>query len=227
MRTCKGFTIVELLVVIAIVAILSSVLMPVFGRARAAARGTACASNLRQIGQAFVMYAQDWEGRLPAVMPFMAIAPAGQAWMPALQPYMKDARLWVCPENTLPVPSYAYNTLLGFPQLLGTSYGQGGVSLDAITVPANTFLAYDTPNQQPQANNLNGASASYLIFVFPGQLAERHPEWEAEYRERLPWQRPRHRDGNHVVFADGHVQWVRLAVQRPWSQSQFNPFQSW
>lgn len=227
MRTRKGFTLVELLVVIAIVAILSSVLMPVFGRARAAARSTACVSNLRQIGQAFGMYAQDWEGHLPAVMPYVAVAPAGQAWMPALQPYVNDSRLWVCPENVLPVPSYAYNTLLGFPRLMGTSYGVGGVLLDAVTVPANTFLAYDTPNRQAHANNLNGASASYLTFVFPGQLAERHPEWEVEYQERVSWQRPRHRDGNNVVFADGHVQWVRLAVQRPWSQSQFNPFQTW
>ncbi|MDW8290548.1 MAG: prepilin-type N-terminal cleavage/methylation domain-containing protein [Armatimonadota bacterium] len=227
MRTRKGFTLVELLVVIAIVAILSSVLMPVFGRARAAARSTACVSNLRQIGQAFGMYAQDWEGNLPAVMPYVSVAPVGRAWMPALQPYVSDARIWVCPENTLPVPSYAYNTLLGFPRLMGTHYGYGGVSLEAITVPTNTFLAYDTPNQRADANNLNGAMGSYMISVLPGQLAERHPEWEAEYRERVAWQRPRHRDGNNIVFADGHVQWVRLSIQRPWSQNQFNPFQTW
>jgi prepilin-type processing-associated H-X9-DG protein len=159
-------------------------------------------------------------------MPYAAVAPEGRAWMTALQPYVKDARIWVCPENTEPVPSYAYNTLLGFPRLMGTAYGYSGLALDAITVPANTFLAYDTPNQWAHANNLNGAMGSYTIYVMPGQLAERHPDWEAEYRERAQWQRPRHNDGNNVVFADGHVRWIRLAVQRPWSVSQFNPLQT-
>ncbi len=226
MRTRKGFTLVELLVVIAVVAILSSILMPVFGRARAAARSTACVSNLHQIGQAFMLYVQDWDGNLPAAMPYAAVAPEGRAWMTALQPYVQDARIWVCPENTEPVPSYAYNTLLGFPRLMGVAHGYGGLALDAITVPANTFLAYDTPNQWAHANNLNGAMGSYTIYVMPGQLAERHPDWEAEYRERAQWQRPRHNDGNNVVFADGHVRWVRLAVQRPWNVSQFNPLQT-
>ncbi len=226
MRTRKGFTLVELLVVIAVVAILSSVLMPVFGRARAAARTTACVSNLRQIGQAFAMYAQDWDGNLPAAMPYAAVAPAGRAWMIALQPYVKDARIWVCPENTMPVPSYAYNTFLGFPRLMGTAYGYSGLALDAITVPSNTFLAYDTPNNQAGVNNLNGAMGSYMMFVMPGQLAERHPNWESAYRERAPWQRPRHNDGNNIAFADGHVRWVRLAVQSPWGVSQFNPLQT-
>jgi prepilin-type N-terminal cleavage/methylation domain-containing protein/prepilin-type processing-associated H-X9-DG protein len=225
MQTRRGFTLVELLVVIAIVAILSSILVPAFGRARAAARGTACVSNLYQIGQAFVMYAQDWDGNLPATMPFAAVAPVGRAWMVALQPYSKDARIFVCPENPVPAPSYAYNTLLGFPRLMGMAYGYSGLSLDAITVPANTFLAFDTPNDRVEANNLNGATGSYMAFVIPGQLAERHPGWEAAYRERAHWQRPRHNDGNNVVFADGHVRWIRLAVQSPWSASQFNPLQ--
>ncbi|MEJ5253634.1 MAG: prepilin-type N-terminal cleavage/methylation domain-containing protein [Chthonomonadetes bacterium] len=226
MRTRKGFTMVELLVVIAVVAILSSVLMPVFGRARAAARGSACVSNLRQIGQAFVMYAQDWEGSLPAAMPYAPVAPEGRAWMTALRPYITDMRIWVCPENTQPVPSYAYNTLLGFPRLMGAAYGYSGLMLDSITLPANTFLAYDTPNNRADANNLNGATASYMMYVSPGQLAERHPNWESAYHERVQWQRPRHNDGNNVVFADGHVRWVRLAVVSPWSVSQFNPLQS-
>lgn len=225
MRTRKAFTMVELLVVIAVVAILSSILMPVFGRARAVARSTACVSNLRQIGQAFAMYAQDWEGSLPTVLPYAVVAPEGRAWMVALQPYVTDARIWVCPENTLPVPSYAYNTFLGFPRLMGTAYGDGGLALDAITAPANTFLAYDTPNNRADVNNLNGAMGSYMMYVLPGQLAERHPNWESAYRERALWQRPRHNDGNNVVFADGHVRWIRLAEQSPWSVSQFNPMQ--
>src|SRR6478609_8400154 len=65
MRRLKGFTLIELLVVIAIIAILAAILFPVFARAREAARSSSCSSNLRQLGMAFTMYAQDNEGSYP------------------------------------------------------------------------------------------------------------------------------------------------------------------
>ncbi|MCX7706281.1 MAG: type II secretion system GspH family protein, partial [bacterium] len=57
----KGFTLIELLVVIAIVALLASMLLPVLSRAREKARTQVCASNLKQIGLAIYMYAQDYD----------------------------------------------------------------------------------------------------------------------------------------------------------------------
>ena len=61
----KGFTLIELLVVIAIIAILAAILFPVFARARAKARQATCASNLKQLGLAFEMYASDYDDALP------------------------------------------------------------------------------------------------------------------------------------------------------------------
>lgn len=52
----SGFTLIELLVVIAIIAILSSILFPVFARARENARRSSCSSNMRQLGLGFMMY---------------------------------------------------------------------------------------------------------------------------------------------------------------------------
>ena len=61
----RAFTLVELLVVIAVIAILASILFPVFALARNSARRTVCASNLRQTGLAFSLYQQDNDGRFP------------------------------------------------------------------------------------------------------------------------------------------------------------------
>src|SRR6186997_1268291 len=91
----RAFTLIELLVVIAIIAILASVLFPVFARARENGRRASCQSNLKQLGIGWMMYAQDYD---ETTSPFYT-APGGGPylnnsnflyWPDLLQPYVKS-----------------------------------------------------------------------------------------------------------------------------------------
>jgi prepilin-type N-terminal cleavage/methylation domain-containing protein len=115
LKSFRGFTLIELLVVIAIIAILAAILFPVFSRVREKARQTACASNLKQIGNAFLLYAQDYDERLPDRRDLKNTLPGGYrpwgtAWPPSdprggwallvLDPYTRNAGIWSCPSVT-------------------------------------------------------------------------------------------------------------------------------
>ena len=65
MLSRKGFTLIELLVVVAIIAVLIAILLPSLSKAREQTRRVVCASNLRQMGIAMRMYADDENGHLP------------------------------------------------------------------------------------------------------------------------------------------------------------------
>lgn len=102
----RAFTLIELLVAIAILAILAAILFPVFARAREKARQAVCGSNLRQIGMALVLYAQDCDECLPVAAldagSGNATYPDGTAgryylWHHQITPYAKNVQVFDCP----------------------------------------------------------------------------------------------------------------------------------
>jgi prepilin-type processing-associated H-X9-DG protein/prepilin-type N-terminal cleavage/methylation domain-containing protein len=76
--TVKAFTLIELLVVIGVIAVLVSMLMVVLASSRAMARATVCASNIRQLDVAFLMYAQANHGTM--MVNSQAAAGGGVTW---------------------------------------------------------------------------------------------------------------------------------------------------
>jgi len=109
-----AFTLIELMVVIAIIAILAGLLFPVFARAKAQAKQSACISNLKQIGDAMVLYMGDSDDLFPsAVDPadkydssiwsnfpqFQAMIPFMPLMSDVLQPYLKSHEVFHCPSD--------------------------------------------------------------------------------------------------------------------------------
>jgi prepilin-type processing-associated H-X9-DG protein/prepilin-type N-terminal cleavage/methylation domain-containing protein len=90
-KTDGGFTLVELLVVIGIIAVLISVLLPALAKARSQAQTVRCLSNIRQVGQGLLMYANANGGTLP---PFVYRNTAATPAYPWQNPHPVDGQDW-------------------------------------------------------------------------------------------------------------------------------------
>lgn len=101
-RSRKGFTLIELLVVIAIIAILASILLPVFATARERARMSSCTNNLKQLSLAEIAYSQDYDENYTG--PYIIANPGGSCgnrihWEQMIYPYVKSNGVFHCPDG--------------------------------------------------------------------------------------------------------------------------------
>jgi len=95
----RAFTLIELLVVIAIIAILAAILFPVFARTRESARTTVCVSNLKQLGLAAHMYAQDYDELMPCDYYACNSSTTHQRLVTQTSPYIKNLDILYCPSS--------------------------------------------------------------------------------------------------------------------------------
>jgi prepilin-type N-terminal cleavage/methylation domain-containing protein/prepilin-type processing-associated H-X9-DG protein len=211
----KGFTLIELLVVIAIIAILASILFPVFGRARENARRSSCQSNLKQIGLGIIQYTQDYDENFPLAgtgsTSVVSSPPVG--WADSIQPYLKSTQIYQCPSDSNPqgndptiagYTDYWYNSNLSSP---GDAVGAVNVAVNSAAL-ANATLTIMTGDGTSEngtaAYRCNGTTSTNVAestnmnrpannastgLVTTGAIVTRHLE------------------GLNLLFADGHVKW--------------------
>lgn len=102
-KTRLGFTLIELLVVIGVIGILASLLMPALVRAKSKANQTQCLNNMRQLGLAAILYADDHNGQLPPRRR------APDTWPFKLKPYFSDWRVITCASDRFGLASLSNN----------------------------------------------------------------------------------------------------------------------
>jgi len=219
----SGFTLIELLVVVAIIAILASILFPVFARAREQARKASCQSNLKQIGMAVMMYVQDFDERYP-----MGTLYSHGYFYDILDPYIKNDQIWICPTAGEIKDSgghrrysggYGWNICgttasvaigNGFGYTSGapcTPTGNIGVTLAEVEEPAGTVLAGD-----PASSGYSG-NAIYLYSRWRSSFPTLHggqvgPFYNSDGLTTVAGEPHSYEGGGNYLFADGHVKYL-------------------
>ncbi len=220
-----GFTLVELLTVVAIVGILAAIIIPVAGRARESARASACASNLRQIAAACLMFAGENKGRLMPVKD----GTTNETWRVKIEPYLSSRRdkasALICPSDPITEyptssatgewpASYGLNTasqFAGSSPLLEYSAGSGSQRLTLVNRPSQLIMVTDIgrnmgagagadPSTWVEDRNPGSVSFGYARFPWNGTF---NLEWSV-------WPRHGGKKKANAAFYDGHVAMVDL-----------------
>ena len=221
----RGFTLLELLAVIATIATLAALLLPVLGKAKTKAQRTNCMSNLRNLGFAWTMYAQDNGGSLvesypmdnPNVWVQGDMSQSDQATNIALlekgklYPYNQNTLIYRCPTDygsrgavRSAVRSYSMNSFMGgrpsganpVPSTVGDTFVPYFAKDAELRNPADLWVILDEDERSINDGFFVTDPTARIWFDFPAISARRH-----DYSYALS-------------FADGHSEVWRHVDER-------------
>jgi prepilin-type N-terminal cleavage/methylation domain-containing protein/prepilin-type processing-associated H-X9-DG protein len=208
----RAFTLIELLVVIAIISILASILLPSFATAREKGRQTACLSNMRQLGIAFMLYTQDYDEAFPGAGGGGALADpcvfrpdAGFGWV-------RESRITeqtrFCSRETLPIENgalYSYVKNAGVYRCPSDGWGDektlsysmnellDGQGLPQVQSTSRCIFLVD------ESKTLNDG-----LFALPVGAITIEPGGDMFTVDKPTTQ---HNGGGNYLFVDGHGKW--------------------
>jgi len=223
-----GFTVIEILIVLVILAVLAGILIPIIGMGMAKANQMACASNMKQIGTAMLLYANDNNGDLPPTTHTTgALGASGryESWIYQLEPYLSNLnKVRVCPadkkerkDRIMKEPgltSYVLNDLIFDPEEDAGRFN----NLNRIKHPSETLMMFIVSDDRPVNRGWDHAHCG---------------EWTSWYAVLADIEPDRHRTGereddrtggsSNYLYADGHVENISAKKFKAMFENGNNP----
>jgi len=212
----QAFSLVELLVVIGIIAILIALLMPMLANARVAARTVACQSNMRQLGQALLMYANSNNGWMIPVMSDETAIGGVRGFGTMVPP----SERWPVKVYKFPLPSPEPAPDLQRPEDYCPPYSI--CPADELAAMGHTY-ALNNPvcvnHCKLGDHNFAGLSNSEVIIAVEKTTTANDYHFEPNYGDQGKLARYRHglRRGANYLYFDGHVE-LRMPTSELWTQ---------
>ena len=189
-RARAAFTLIELLVVITIIGILATLILVGVPAIMERGRQTASLNNMRQVGAAFQLYANDNDMRLPSRVS------TGDRWPRLLQPYLQDVKVYADPSDATNFLLRKTDPLTNQPN--NTSYMMNGF---------DDVGAFEDETVSVRLNGLDSASQTILLAQAIGHNNFYMDTREGNQNDALKKEAFNH--GSNYAFADGSVQFIK------------------